>query len=300
MANVTLKKVELPNGETIAYREREGGKKVFLLVHGNMSSSKHWDILIDVLDEKYKVYAIDLPGFGESTFNNKITSIRDFSESVRQFVEVLDLKVYALMGWSLGGTVCMQYCADYDDACEKLLLLCSGSTRGYPYFATLESGLPDLNNRLTKIDEIKKDSKWIMVQGAYDKKDKEFLKAMWNQVIYTDNQPNEEKYDEYLEEMCKQRNLSEVYQALNLFNISHHNNSVSNGTGEVDKINVPVLVMWGDKDLVVVEQMTKEILEDLGEKAIYKELPGCGHSPLTDDIDLVNKTVQEFLEGVHV
>jgi hypothetical protein len=27
MANVTIKEVQLPNGETIAYREREGGEK---------------------------------------------------------------------------------------------------------------------------------------------------------------------------------------------------------------------------------------------------------------------------------
>lgn len=31
---VTLKKVDLPNGETLAYRERDGGEENVLLIHG--------------------------------------------------------------------------------------------------------------------------------------------------------------------------------------------------------------------------------------------------------------------------
>ncbi|MGM8216754.1 intracellular short-chain-length polyhydroxyalkanoate depolymerase [Bacillaceae bacterium W0354] len=296
LVNVELKKVAIPNGETIAYREREGGEKILLLIHGNMTSSKHWDVLIDALDKSYKVYAIDLPGFGESTYHNELTSIQDLSESVKQFVDALSLDVYAITGWSLGGTVAMQYCADYDDACEKLLLLASGSTRGYPYFGTGEDGLPDLSNRLKTIEEVRADAKTLTVQGAYDRHDSDFLKAMWNQVIYTNKQPSEEKYDEYVADMCTQRNLAETYHALNIFNISHHHNGLVQGTGEIDQIQVPVLVMWGTHDLVVIEQMTKEILKDFGDRATSKELTGCGHSPLIDDLDLLKHTVEDFLE----
>lgn len=296
MAGVEMKKADLPNVETVAYREREGGERIVLLIHGNMTSSKHWDVMIEALDPKYKVYAIDLPGFGASTYNNPLTSIRDLSDSVAQFVRVLELKIYAVIGWSLGGTVAMQYCADHQDACEKLLLLASGSTRGYPFFGAGADGLPDLTKRLKTIDEVRVDGRTLAVQGAYDRRDKELLKAIWNQLIYTHNQPDDEQYDEYLEDMCTQRNLAEVYQALNIFNISHHHNGLVQGTGEVDRIKVPVLVMWGNNDLVISGQMTNEILEDLGERAVYKELTGCGHSPLIDDLDLLKRTVEEFLE----
>ena len=33
--------VQLANGESIAYRKREGGTNPLLLIHGNMTSSKH-------------------------------------------------------------------------------------------------------------------------------------------------------------------------------------------------------------------------------------------------------------------
>ncbi len=49
MSTVELKKVLLANGETIAYRERSGGQIPIVLIHGNMTSSKHWDIVLDRL-----------------------------------------------------------------------------------------------------------------------------------------------------------------------------------------------------------------------------------------------------------
>ena len=77
------KKIQLANGETMAYRMRLGGGHPLVLVHGNMTSSKHWDILMDALDEKYTIYAIDLRGFGESSYHKPITAIKDFSDDVK-------------------------------------------------------------------------------------------------------------------------------------------------------------------------------------------------------------------------
>lgn len=42
---IHLKNVSLANGETLGYREREGGTEHLLLTHRNMTSSKHWDVL---------------------------------------------------------------------------------------------------------------------------------------------------------------------------------------------------------------------------------------------------------------
>ena len=44
-----VKTIQLANGETMAYRKRSGGGHPLVLVHGNMTSSKHWDILMDAL-----------------------------------------------------------------------------------------------------------------------------------------------------------------------------------------------------------------------------------------------------------
>ncbi|KGX87814.1 hypothetical protein N784_14235 [Pontibacillus litoralis JSM 072002] len=40
--------------------------------------------------------------------------------------------------------------------------------------------------------------------------------------------------------------------------------------------------------------MTEEFVEDFGVRASYKELVGCGHSPMIDDLDQVIKAMEDF------
>ena len=84
--------------------------------------------------------------------------------------------------------------------------------------------------------------------------------------------------------MVTQRNLAEVYHALNTFNISTTDNSV------------PTLVLRGDRDFVMTEQMSREIMEDLGENAQFQCLANCGHSPLIDDLPQLISKIENFLE----
>ena len=143
-----LAKVNLSNGETLSYRKREGGDELVLLVHGNMTSSKHWDLLMESMDERFTIYAVDMRGFGESTYNKRITSIKDFSDDIKLFVDVLELKDFTIIGWSTGGNVAMQFCADYPGYSKKLVLFASGSTRGYPFYSSNADGTPDFTKRL--------------------------------------------------------------------------------------------------------------------------------------------------------
>ena len=292
-----LQKVILPNKEQIAYRERAGGEKTVILVHGNMTSSKHWDLLMETLDQKYKVYAPDLRGFGESSYNKRVTSIKDFSNDLKGFVDAHRLKDFYLIGWSTGGAVCMQFEADFPGYCDKLVLLASASTRGYPFFGTKGDGSPDLRRRLVTIEEVVQDvGKTVAIQHLYDTGNREGLKAVWDALIYTHNKPNDEKYEQYVDDMLTQKNLADVYHSLNTFNISAHPTSINTGTNQAKDITIPVLILRGDRDYVVTEQMTCEIEKDLGDNSVFIELKNAGHSPLIDDLENLKETIESFLE----
>ncbi|WP_256988767.1 alpha/beta fold hydrolase [Bacillus sp. EB106-08-02-XG196] len=296
MGNVTMKEVQLKNGETIAFREREGGEKKVLLIHGNMTSSKHWDLVLDNMSEEYKLYALDLRGFGKSSYNKLITSIKDFSDDVKLFVDAIDLKDFAIVGWSTGGAVAMQFAADHPGYCNKLILLASESTRGYPFDGKTSEN--EELRRFSSYEDIKRDLiRTLPVQAAYDTNNVDLLKLIWNAVIYTKNQPEPDLYDEYVQDMRTQRNLAEVHHSNNTFNISHHHNGLVDGNGLVDQINVPVLVLRGDRDFVVNAEMTKELVDDLGPKAKFVELKDCGHSPLIDDLPQLLKEITNFLKN---
>ncbi|WP_155591308.1 alpha/beta fold hydrolase [Lysinibacillus cavernae] len=292
-----LKTIQLANGETMAYRKRSGGERPLVLVHGNMTSSKHWDILMEALDDKYTIYAIDLRGFGGSSYHKPITAIKDFSDDVKLFVDAMQLQSFDMIGWSTGGAVCMQFAANCPSHCQRLILLASASTRGYPFYTDLGTGNPASFKRAYSYEEVLVDtSKTKLVQGFYDTKNREGLQSVWNALIYTHQQPSAAEYQEYVEDMLTQRNLAEVYHALNTFNISTVDHEVAKGSQDALLIQIPILVLRGDRDLVITEEMNKELLHDLGNTAQFVSLKDCGHSPLIDDLAQLTAEIEAFLE----
>mgnify|MGYP000942751154 CR=1 FL=1 len=292
-----MKSIILSNGETLFYRERPGGNQPLVLVHGNMTSSVHWDVLLDKLPGELKVYAVDMRGFGQSTYHQPINSIHDFAQDIKEWATTLGLSSFILMGWSLGGAVSMDYAAHYPEDVEKLILMCSASTRGYPIFKKDEHGLPIIEQPLHSREEIARDPIQVLpMLNAYREKNKEVLKAIWNVLIYTSKKPNDEQYDKYLEDMLTQRNLVDVDYALANFNISNHPAPTGEGTGLVKNLTMPTLVLTGKNDLVVSRTMTEELFADLPHKITHIEL-NAGHSPLIDDLENLNQAIKTFILG---
>ncbi|QGU95648.1 alpha/beta fold hydrolase [Clostridium bovifaecis] len=294
LKEILLNTVKIQNGETIAYRESGSGDKILILIHGNMTSSKHWDLLIESLPENYKIYAPDLRGMGMSSYNNEINSIKDFSEDVKAFLHALGLKEVYIAGWSTGGCVAMQLAADYPESIKKLILVESGGIKGYPVFKKDENGKPIFTQLISTKEELSKDFVQVLpILNAYARRDKEFLKTIWKTTIYTHNEPSSEKFDEYMEDMMTQRNLVDLDYALITFNISHEHNGVVPGNGDVDKIICPTLILQGERDMVVPPVMGQDIKDGIGDNATLTMLP-CGHSPLIDCLDRLTEEIVHF------
>ncbi|MGY0375021.1 intracellular short-chain-length polyhydroxyalkanoate depolymerase [Clostridium sp. JNZ J1-5] len=293
---ILLKSIKISNGETLGYRESGSGNKILVFVHGNMTSSKHWDVLIEALPENYKIYALDLRGFGISTYNNPIDSINDFSEDLKLFVDKLHLKNFYLAGWSTGGAVSMQFTANYPDYVKKLILIESIGVKGYDIYQIDENGKILKGKRHQSKESLSKD--YIHVTPsleAFINKDRAYFKNLWNALIYTSIKPCDEKYEEYLDDILTQRNQLDVYWALLKFNISNEHNGVTDGSNDVDKITAPTLIFQGERDLVVPPIQAVGIKEGIGENALLVKLPS-GHSPLIDCLDLLVENIISFIE----
>lgn len=295
--DIMLKSIKIKNGETIGYRECGHGDKVMVLVHGNMVSSKHWDVFMEAMPDEYKIYALDLRGFGMSSYNNPINSIKDFSEDLKLFLDELGIKGFYLGGWSTGGGVSMQFAANYSDYVKKLVLIESVSVKGYPIYLLDENRRRLSDKPIQSKEVLEKDPiNMLPLVEAYKNKDKNFFQAFWNGVIYTHNKPPHSKYKEYLEDMLTQINTVDVHWAILKFNISHENNGVTEGTGEVDNIKVPTLIVQGERDKVVTPKRGKEIKNAMGDNATYLSLD-CGHSPFIDCLDILVENVIKFIEA---
>lgn len=290
-----LKKVELPNSEVYTYREVKNDQPTLLLIHGNMTSSQHYDVLIEALKDDFNIIAPDLRGFGGSTYHKEISSLKDFSEDIYHFMNALDISNATIAGWSTGGGIAMRLAIDHPEYVEKLILIESVGIKGYPIYKKDDKGQPIPDKPLLTKAEIAKDIVQVLpILNAYAQKDKETLRQIWDAIIYVNDKPEASQYDIYLEDMLTQRNLVDVDYALTRFNISEENNGVVDGTGEVKTIHKETLIFQGINDLVVPEAMGDGIYEALGDQA--KIVKGdWGHSPLIDALDVLEKEIKEFV-----
>ncbi|MHC1735450.1 MAG: alpha/beta fold hydrolase [Erysipelotrichaceae bacterium] len=294
MKHYPVQTLQLKNGETVAYRQAGTQGDLVVLVHGNMSSSVHFQTTMERLENDHRVYAVDLRGFGDSSYKNELNSLRDFAVDVELWIEALDLKDFNLLGWSTGGGIVLEIAADMPERVKKLFLLDSVGLKGYPMFRKDEKYQPVLTDLLKTKEDIAKDPVQVLpILAAYANKDKGLLKAIWNAVIYNLNQPNEEDYDHYLDAMLKQRNLVDVDYSLVMFNFTHEASAVTEGSGRIDLIKCPLIIMHGVKDYVVPYAMSVEMKQFFGDRAKLVTFENAGHSVITDDLDLFIQTLKE-------
>ncbi|MBC6971166.1 alpha/beta hydrolase [Bacillus sp. Xin] len=293
----TMEFVSLSNGETIAYQKvGRQSKEILVLIHGNMTSSQHWDLVIEKLQDEYHIYAIDLRGFGKSTYHKPIDSLQDFADDVKLFIDELQLKKFSLMGWSMGGGVAMEFAACHPEYVERLILVESVGMKGYPIFKKDINGQPIASSLLKTKEEIAQDPVQIApVLDAIKNMNKLYYRTVWNLLIYTHNKPEPERYEKYLEDMLTQRNFVDVNYALITFNISDEHNGVVPGNGHIHQLQVPTLVLQGDRDYVVPQVVGEELAKHLP-NAKLTILKDCGHSPFIDCLDEFIQHVTNWLE----
>jgi len=286
--------VDLPNGETIAYRERAGGEIPLVLLHGNMSSSIHWDVVFEEMDDRFALYAMDLRGFGDSSYESACDSIADFAADVPLFADAMGLDEFHLWGWSAGAAVAMQTAAEVPERVRRLVLMAPPSTQGLPVYAKDENMQPT-DTVLSTREELAEDPVSVApVLAALERGDAATMKDIWSQAIFVNGTPDEERFDAYIEETLKQRCLLDIDYALVHFNISERDNGIEPGSGEVTDITAPTLVLRGEDDLVVTREMSEDVTREI-EDARYVELEGCGHAPTVDAPERVIGDVESFL-----
>ncbi|MCL2482619.1 MAG: alpha/beta hydrolase [Propionibacteriaceae bacterium] len=283
MKDYPVHRVDLPNGETLAYRTCGTGGPTVLLIHGNQSSSVHWQTTMEALADEFTVYAVDLRGFGDSTYKASFDSLFDLARDTEAFMDAVDIGTCAVVGWSTGGGVALELAADRPDQVTAAVLVDSVPPTGYPMYAKDESGQPDPDKPLTSKDDIAADPVQVRpVLAAYAAGDKETMRAIWNMVIYNLNQPPAKDYDAYLDAILKQRNLVDVDYALMTFNMTSDATQFAPGSGRLDQIVCPVTILQGEQDMVVPLPWAEATRDLLGKRATMITFAKSGHSPITD------------------
>ena len=279
--------------ETLAYLD-EGQGEVVLMIHGNMSSSVHYEPLISRISDQYRCVAVDLRGFGDSTYNNRFDTLEELADDVAMLMDALQLPPVYLVGWSNGGGVGLKLCAKYPLRVKKFFDIEGAGLKGYPLYKKT----PDFKSTTEPYankEEMAADPMQVAPMiPVFEKKDTATMTAVWDATIYTVNKPTREENDRWMAETLKQRNLVDLDWALATLNMSDEYTPYGPGDGTIHNVACPVALTMGEKDIVVPAYMVMDNLNALGDLATLLPYENCGHSPMVDCPDRLAADVCAF------
>lgn len=115
--NTTNHKIQIGNNR-ISYWHRpepHAGAHTLVFVHGNSASKAAFRELFESPKlSPYCLYALDLPGCGESDNAQNASAeynMPALAKTIMGFIDYLALDKYSLVGWSLGGHLCIEMLA---------------------------------------------------------------------------------------------------------------------------------------------------------------------------------------------
>jgi pimeloyl-ACP methyl ester carboxylesterase len=118
-------KIRLSSGPVV-YRTIGKGPPM-LLVHGWGGSSRHWHMTMAGLADIRTIYALDLPGHGQSPPLNEPTSAERMAELVIEFADNVGVERFDLNGHSFGAAVAIYIAARYPERVQQVVLSCFGT-----------------------------------------------------------------------------------------------------------------------------------------------------------------------------
>lgn len=279
--------------ETLAYIEKGQGE-VVLMIHGNMSSGIHYMPLIDRISDRYRCIAVDLRGFGDSTYNQRFDTLDELASDVNLFLEALQIPSVYLVGWSNGGGVGLKLCAMHPEKIKKFFDIEGAGLKGYPLFKKSETfqstGEPYANKEEMATDPMQV----APMIAVFEKKDSAVMSSIWDATIYTVNKPTQEENELWMHETLKQRNLVDLDWALANLNMSDEFTPYGAGDGSIHAVKCPCAFTAGEMDIVVPGYMVMDNFNALREQSILLPYANCGHSPMVDCPDRLAQDVLEF------
>lgn len=95
----------------------------FILLHGIGMGRRYWGTLTDTLGAHGRVFALDLPGFGDAPEPETPLTMAQSGDLIAELVERMRLERVVLVGHSMGSQVAAEAAARHPDLFESLVLI---------------------------------------------------------------------------------------------------------------------------------------------------------------------------------
>ncbi|WP_150911094.1 alpha/beta fold hydrolase [Marinobacter halotolerans] len=257
---------------TIAYlksKETVDGDTI-VMIHGFGANKDNWTRLASELSDDFNVYAIDLPGHGESS--KPLDIGYHFDEQTRRLSRILaelDLGRFHMMGNSMGGAITALYAAYYPEQIRSAVLFDPAGIWAY------ESDLAEQvvaggKNPLIPTEEgdFERLVDFALVEKPF---------VPW--PIYSVME----------EKAIANRDVNTV-----IFNDIRDSTMASQFSEDITAIKAPVLIIWGQEDRITDPRNADIFVQQIPD-ARKVLLDGIGHAPMIEAPEKSAALFREFL-----
>lgn len=266
------------NNMNIHYRD-EGSRSdsiPIILIHGTGSSLHTFDNWSSKLSKNKRVVRMDLPGYGlTGPFPDRNYSKNNYVSFIKLFLDTLKIKKCILAGNSLGGNIAWLFTTKFPSKVEKLILI---DASGYP-------------NKSKDIPIAFKFAQTPIVKNAFTYITPRFIAKKSVENVYADkSKVTTDLVDRYFELTLREGNRQAFVDRL-------ANEPDPNQFEKIKTIKQPVLILWGEQDMLTPVEMAYQFNKDLNNSTLTI-LKNVGHVPMEESPDESLEHVKQFLNKV--
>jgi len=220
---------------------------------------------------KYRVYALDFWGFGDSAKGTRTSPsafrVSSYVEMVNQFMNTLGIQKAPVFGHSMGGTVALQMALDHPERVEKVAVVGSpviGNSlnpflrlAGYGHIAKLIWRYPFMLHSIMRI-LLAKDSKEVRHMISRD---------------------------------VQRTTIESFFRSIGDLRDTDLRN-------DLPSLDIPTLGIYGVKDNIVSPSNAQVLTQNTPQTQVFM-MKHSRHFPMIDEPNLFNETLYNFLNNEH-
>jgi pimeloyl-ACP methyl ester carboxylesterase len=265
------------DGRSVHVVDTGGDGPPLLFLHGLGGVWQNWLLNIAHFMKTHRCVTFDLPGFGESEMPRDEISIPGFAEAADAVCEQLGLDCPAVIGNSMGGFVGAELALSFPTRVDKLVLVSAAGlsteyVRREPVLATARA--------------------WAALMTRLSAQSDAFLRRPRGRRLALQAVV---RYPEKLSvplatELARgagSPGFNDAFQALLSYSFRD----------KLDRINVPVLIVWGRNDILVPVDDAENFEHLIGENAHSVIFDDTGHLAMIERPGRFNDLLTGFLAG---
>src|ERR1700743_50620 len=234
----------------------EGEGEVLFLLHGLMGGLSNWEVVIEEFSKNYRVILPMLPVYDLPVLT---TGVKTLAKHVHKFIKYKKLNNVVLLGNSLGGHVALIYVLAHPEKVKAMVLTGSSGL----YENAFGGSFPRREN--------------------YD-----FIKEKVEFTFYDPKTATKELVDDVFQTVNDRHRVVRIL-AMARSAIRH------NMRKDLNKIHIPVGLIWGKNDKVTPPEVAVEF-HDILPKSDLVLIAHCGHAPMMEQPEEFNKALNAFLD----